>query len=133
VSKRVLLFSATTGYQLRSFEAAARALGVDLILATDRCKSLDDPWGDRAIAVRFDEPETLDRLRGPAPDGIVAVGDRPAVLAAEAAERFGLPFHAAAGARACHDKFLARQLYHAAGLPVPYFFRAPGVRFIPAF
>jgi biotin carboxylase len=27
--------------------------------------------------------------------------------------------------RACHDKYLARQLFHAAGLPVPQFFRVP--------
>src|SRR5205823_5597725 len=56
-------------------------------------------------------------------DGVVAVGDGPAVLAAEAAAMWGLPFHSAAGARACHDKYLARQLYQAAGLPVPSFFR----------
>ena len=121
--KRLLLFSATTGYQLRTFAAAARRMNIDLVLATDRCKSLDDPWGDRAIPVKFDRPETLDKLAGIAVDGIVAVGDRPAVLAAEAAERMGVPFHTAAGARACHDKFLARQLYQAAGLPVPAFFR----------
>jgi biotin carboxylase len=122
---RVLLFSAKTGYQLRAFDDAARRLGIELVLATDRCKSLDDPWGDRAIAVKFDRPETIGKLRGIDAQGIVAVGDRPAVLAAEAAEAFGIPFHSAAGARACHDKFLARQLYRAAGLPVPEFFRAP--------
>jgi len=98
-------------------------MGIDLVLATDRCKSLDDPWGDHAIPVKFDRTETLEKLAGMAVDGIVAVGDRPAVLAAEAAARMGVPFHAAAGARACHDKFLARQLYQAAGLPVPAFFR----------
>ena len=121
----VLLFSATTGYQLRAFTESADRLGVDLLLATDRCKSLDDPWGDRAFPVKFDRPETLARLNGLSPDAILAVGDRPAMLAAEAAERFGLSFHSGAGARACHDKFLARQLYQAAGLPVPSFFRVP--------
>ena len=121
--QRLLLFSATTGYQLRTFSEAARRMGVDLVLATDRCKSLDDPWADRAIPVRFDAPETLEKLADAKVDGVAAVGDRPAVLAAEAAERLGLPFHSAAGARACHDKFLARQLYQAAGLPVPPYFR----------
>ena len=52
---RVLLFSATTGYQLRSFNEAAERLGVELVFATDRCHSLDDPWQDSAIPVRFDE------------------------------------------------------------------------------
>ena len=54
VSRRLLLFAATTGYQIRVFAEAARGLGVDLTLATDRCHVLEDPWGDRAIAVRFD-------------------------------------------------------------------------------
>jgi biotin carboxylase len=121
---RVLLFSAKTGYQLRAFDDAARKLGIDLALATDRCKSLDDPWGDRAIAVKFDRPATIANLRGIDAQGVIAVGDRPAVLAAEAAEAFGLRFHSTAGTRACHDKFLARQLYEAAGLPVPAYFRA---------
>lgn len=120
---KLLVFSAKTGYQLRAFDDAARRLGIELVYATDRCGSLDDPWGDGAVAVKFDRPGTIDRLEDVHADGVVAVGDRPAVLAAEAAERFGLAFHSAAGARACHDKFLARQLYQAAGLPVPEFFR----------
>ena len=53
--KRVLLFSHTTGYQLRAFNDAAEALGIELVFATDRCHKLDDPWQDRAIPVRFHE------------------------------------------------------------------------------
>jgi biotin carboxylase len=125
VAKRLLLFAATTGYQIRVFADAARRLGAELTLATDRCHVLDDPWGDHAIPVKFDRiAESLDSLRGLRFDGIAAVGDRPAVLAAEAAAMFGLPFHPPAAARACHDKYLARQVYQAAGLRVPEFFRA---------
>ena len=50
---RVLLVAATTGYQVRSFDEAAKRLGVELVLATDRCHVLDDPWRDRAIPIRF--------------------------------------------------------------------------------
>jgi biotin carboxylase len=130
VPKHLLLFAATTGYQIRVFADAARRLGVDFTLATDRCHVLDDPWGDRAIAVKFDRiRESLDTLRGvhfdgPRFDGVAAVGDQPAVLAAEAARMLGIPFHPPAAARACRDKYLARQLYQAAGLRVPQFFRA---------
>jgi len=53
---RVLLFATTTGYQVRAFDEAASVLGVELQLATDRCDQLDDPWRDRAMAVRFHEP-----------------------------------------------------------------------------
>jgi biotin carboxylase len=58
-------------------------------------------------------------------DGVAAVGDGPAEAAAVAAEMFGVPFHPPAAARACRDKFLARQLYEAAGMRTPWFFRAP--------
>jgi ATP-grasp domain/L-amino acid ligase C-terminal domain 2 len=125
MAKRLLLFAATTGYQIRIFAEAARRLGADLTLATDRCHVMEDPWGDRAIPVKFDRiAESLDALRGMQFDGVAAVGDRPAMLAAEAAEMLGAPFHPPAAARACNDKYLARQLYQAAGMRVPRFFRA---------
>jgi biotin carboxylase len=125
VTPRLLLFAATTGYQIRVFADAARRLGVSLTLATDRCHVLDDPWGDHALAIRFDRiPDSLEVLRGLRFEGVAAVGDRPAVLAAAAAERLGVLFHPLAAALACNDKYLARQLYRAAGLRVPSFFRA---------
>src|ERR1022692_4521003 len=125
VPKHLLLFAATTGYQIRVFADAARRLGVEVTLATDRCHILDDPWGDRAIAVKFDQiEESLKALRGLRVDGVAAVGDRPAGLAAAAAEVLGGAFHPLAAARACHDKYRARQLFQAAGMRVPAFFRA---------
>ena len=120
---RLLLFAATTGYQIRAFAEAATRLGVDLTLATDRCHVLEDPWGDHAIAVRFDRiAESVETLRGRRFDAVAAVGDRPALLAAEAAAALGLNFHPPAAALACSDKFSARCLYQAAGLLVPPFF-----------
>src|SRR5258706_7071434 len=86
--KRVLIFAQKLGYQTRSFDAAARKLGVELAFVTDRCHQLDDPWGDRAIAVHFESPEVaaytvLEAARaGERVDGILALGDRPAVAAA---------------------------------------------------
>ena len=122
---RLLLFAATTGYQLHAFAEAARRLDVVLTLATDRCHVLDDPWGDHAIPVRFhDVAGSLDALRGVRFDAVAAVGDAPAVLAAEAAAMLDLPFHPPAAVRACHDKYTARRLFQEAGLPVPEFFRA---------
>ncbi len=109
--KRLLLFASKLGYQIRQFEQAARRVGADVTLATDRCGRMDDPWGDRAIAVKFDKPEqSLRALEGRSFDGVMAVGDRPALVAAEAAEAFGLPFHSPAAARAATDKAYAREL-----------------------
>jgi biotin carboxylase len=126
VPQRLLLFAATTGYQIRVFADAARRLGVDATLAADRCSRLDDPWGDHSIAVKFDYrmPQSVETFRDMRFDGVAAVGDRPAALAAEVAAMLGIPFHPPAAAYACQDKFLARQLYQAAGLPVPAYFRA---------
>ena len=55
-AKHVVLFASKFGYQTRSFEAAARRLGIQLGYVTDRCHELNDPWGDQAIAVRFARP-----------------------------------------------------------------------------
>lgn len=124
---RVLVVASKAGYQTRAFDEAASRLGVSLVLATDRCHVLDDPWRDRAIPVRFDQlDEAADSVKdadaGPF-DGIVAVGDRPAQLAARIAERLKLRFHPAQAADAACNKFIARGRFAAAGLDVPRFFR----------
>jgi biotin carboxylase len=127
MSKRLLLIGATTGYQTRVFAEAAERLGYELILATDRCHVLDDPWGDRAIALRFEDPiGAAETLAAEAHvDGIVAVGDRPAYIAALAAERLGIRYNSPDAVAASRNKFLARERFRAAGLLVPEFHRIP--------
>jgi biotin carboxylase len=120
---RVLLVAATTGYQTRAFSEVARKLGCELVLATDRCHILDDPWGDNAVALRFDDPESgLDSIaaRGPF-DGIAAVGDRPAYVASLAAKRLGLKFSPPDAVLAAKDKFRARQKFRSHGLLTPQY------------
>jgi biotin carboxylase len=127
MSERILLIGATTGYQTREFAEAAERLGYELLLATDRCHVLDDPWGDHAIALRFEDPagaaETLAaEVRA---DGIVALGDRPAYIAALAAELTGIRYNSPSSVAASRNKFLARERFRAAGLLVPNFYRMP--------
>jgi hypothetical protein len=124
--KRVLIVAATTGYQIRSFGDAAASLGVRLVFASDRCDQLEDPWWDQAVPVRFhDEPRSIDAVvtacSGSPPDGIVAVGDRPVVLAAHLARAFGLPGHPPAAAETSRNKLLMRRALREAGLPTPWF------------
>src|SRR5262245_19474025 len=124
--KTVLLIATTTGYQIRSFGEAAQRLGVRLLFASDRCDQLEDPWWDQAIPVRFhDEPRSLTAigaaLSGERPDGVLAVGDRPTILAALAAEAFGLPGHPPQAARATRNKLESHTALLAAGLNVPSF------------
>lgn len=124
---RVLLVASTTGYQTRMFADAARRLGFDLVLATDRCHVLDDPWGDHAVPVHFEDPnEARDTLLANGPfDAVMAVADRPTLVASTTAEALGLPHNSPAAVIASRDKFLAHQRFQAAGLPVPDFFRVP--------
>jgi biotin carboxylase len=122
---RVLILSTTTGYQLRSFGDAAGELGIDLVFATDRCHSLEDPWRDGAIAVRFHEEDAsiaavTTAARERPIDGVLAVGDRPVVLAARVASALGLPGNAPDAALASAHKRLTRERLGRAGLPVPW-------------
>lgn len=127
-SKRILLIAATTGYQTRAFASAGERLGYEIQLATDRCHVLDDPWGDRALPLRFEKPKSaasvIARAASDTPfDGVVAVGDRPAHIAAVAARRLGLPGNAPGAVLACRNKYLARERFREAGLPVPEYSR----------
>lgn len=128
---RLLLFTATTGYQTRSFLDAAARLGVEVVLATDRCHVMDDPWGDQAIPVKFELPEqsaavVVDavRQRGPVA-GVVALADRPTEVAAIVAAALGLRYHPRAAVQASGDKFIARERFRNANLPVPDYQRVP--------
>jgi formate-dependent phosphoribosylglycinamide formyltransferase (GAR transformylase) len=123
---RILLLAATTGYQTRSFAAAAQRLGVDVTLATDRCHVLEDPWRDNALPVRFDQPEAAaESLSGITVDGIVAVADRPTLIAALTAQKLNLPWHPPAAVDCCRDKHCMRERFAAAGMRVPANFRVP--------
>ncbi len=95
-------------------------LNLDLVLATDRCHVLENPWGDDAVAVRFEDPQrAMDALvaRGPF-DGVAAVGDAPSVVAAQAAARLGLRFSPPDAVLAAKNKSLAHQRFRDAGLHV---------------
>src|SRR5207253_2423820 len=90
----------------RSFEEAARKLGVQLVYVTDRCHELEDPWGDQAIPAHFESPEeaahgVIEKLRGQEMSGVLALGDRPAAAAAYAARALGVPYNHPAAVEAC--------------------------------
>src|SRR5258708_32017246 len=126
--KRVLVFAGKLGYHTRSFDAAARRVGVELGFVTDRCHQLDDPWGDRAVAVHFESAEVavytvLEKIRdgGERVDGILALGDRPAVAAAYVARGLGITYNHPAAVEACRSKLRMREVFRDAGLLVPWF------------
>ncbi len=124
-AKKLLLIGATTGYQTGVFAEAAKRLGFQLALATDRCHVLENPWGDDALPLRFEDPEGAARTIAAEAkvDGIVAVGDRPTLIAALAAQLLGIPYNSLGSVLACRDKYLARTRFRSAGLLVPEFQR----------
>jgi predicted ATP-grasp superfamily ATP-dependent carboligase len=124
--KRLLLFASKLGYQTRSFGESARKLGVELLFVTDRCHQLEDPWGDRAIPVHFEEPEAaaaavLHAMRDLPVDGVLVLGDRPAVAAAYTARGLGIWHNHPAAVEACRNKLRMREVFRDAGLRVPWF------------
>src|SRR5262245_22666915 len=111
---RVLVLATTTGYQTRAFGEAAARLGVDLVFATDRCHLIDDPWQDDAVPIRFyDEAASVAAILASAAarpfDGILVVGDRPAVIAARVAHALGIPWHPPDGAAIATHKLRTRE------------------------
>ena len=109
-SRRVLVLSHTTGYQLRAFNDAAEALGIELVFATDRCHRLDDPWQDRAVPVRFyDLDASLELIVRRAPRVSDCRRDRGrrssrAFSRRARRRRSGIRWHSVAGAHATTDK-----------------------------
>jgi len=123
---RVLLLATTTGYQIRSFGEAAEKLGVRLLFASDRCDRLDDPWWDQAIPIRFHDVQhsidaVVEACTGAPLAAVLAVGDRPAVLAAHVTAALGLPGNSPAAASASRNKLASRRAFTSAGLPTPLF------------
>jgi biotin carboxylase len=126
--QRLLLLASKTGYQTRAFAEAARRLGVELVYATDRCHVLEDPWGDRALPLRFEDPDysaqqIVDFARRNRLEGIVSLGDRPTPTAARAAAELRLSFHSPNAADVCANKYLSRERLSETGFDIPRFVR----------
>jgi ATP-grasp domain-containing protein/L-aminoacid ligase-like protein len=124
--RRLLLFTNKLGYQTRSFEEAAQKYATEIIYVTDRCHQLEDPWGDRAIAVHFESSQSaaasvVEALKGKSVDGILALGDAPSVAAAYTARELGISYNHPASVQACRSKLRMREVFREAGLKTPWF------------
>jgi biotin carboxylase len=105
---------------------------VDVSFGTDRCHQLENPWGDEALALHFENPQDAaqeiarafrDGVAGEkAVQTVLALGDRPTVTAAYAAEALGIAGNPPAAAEICRSKLRQRETLRAAGIRVPDFF-----------
>ncbi len=124
---RLLLLASKLGYQTRGFAEAAGRLGIEVIIGNDRCHQLEDPWGDGAVPLHFDQPQKaaerlVDTVRTRPVHGILALGDRQTVTAAYAARALGLDYNSPESVERCRSKLRQREVLRATGLPVPEFF-----------
>jgi len=127
---RLLLLASKLGYQTRTFVEAAKRLGVDVTIGSDRCHQLDDPWSDGAVPLHFEQPEQAaqrlaEAVRTTPVCAILALGDRQTATAAYAARILGLRYNSPESVENCRSKLRQREVLRDAGLPVPEFFSFP--------
>jgi biotin carboxylase len=127
---RLLLLTTTTGYQTREFVRAAEKIGLEVVLGSDRCHRLEDPWQDGALPLKFENPDDAARkiikyARAKPVDAIVALGDSAQPVAARACRQLELPSHPPEAVDVCRDKYRSREKLRAGSLNVPAFTRFP--------
>ena len=121
---RVLLLLPTATYRAPDFLAAARALGVEVVVGSEQPQAMADSMGDRSVVVPLDDPEAaadaVAALHARSPvDAVVAVDDQGVLIAAVAADRLGLPHNPPDAVAATRDKAAMRRALAAAGVPQP--------------
>ena len=125
-SPRLLLLLPTVTYRTVAFVEAARRLGAELTVASERPSTFERANPTGLITLDFADPthaagQARAFARGHLVHGVVAVDDDTAVVAAAIAEELGLRGNPVAAARAARDKHRQRQLLAAAGVAVPRF------------
>ena len=125
-SPRLLLLLPTVTYRTVAFVEAARRLGAELTVASERPSTFERANPTGLITLDFADPthaagQARAFARGHLVHGVVAVDDDTAVVAAAIAEELGLRGNPVAAARAARDKHRQRQLLAARGVAVPRF------------
>jgi biotin carboxylase len=123
---RALLLLPSGTYKAPDFMAAARTLGVDVVVASDRRQALSGTLGDSALTVPLSDPkragarivELAGRTRI---DAVVAADDAGVLAAAYAAERLGLRGNPPAAAARARDKAAMRAALASAGVAQPVY------------
>ena len=125
---RVLLLMTTTTYRASAFLEAARALGVPVVVGTDRTQALASLHPAGHLTLDFADPARAAReiaafAQQHPLDAVLAADDDGTVLAAEAAEALGLEHAPVAAVRAARSKLATREAFARAGLSTPRFER----------
>ncbi|MGE3271953.1 MAG: ATP-grasp domain-containing protein [Chloroflexota bacterium] len=126
--RRILLLMAAKTYRAKAFMAAARRLGVDVVVGSDERGPLSRRTKGAQIGLDLARParsatRIVDIAEERPFDAIVNVDDATTVVAAQAATRLGLVSNSVDAARITRSKYLARRAMQQAGLPTPSFRR----------
>jgi biotin carboxylase len=125
---RVLVLLPTTSYRGADLAAAARRLGVEAVLGTDRCHMLAELWpreafgGSLPLDLRDADAAAraiVDDARARPFDAIVATDETTAHVAALAAGALGLRGNAPSATAVARDKSKLRATLETAGVPTP--------------
>ncbi len=125
---KLLLLVPTRSYRTDDFLAAARRLGVGVVLGSDLCHEVEERTGgvEGLVSLDYRRPERAaariaELSRERRIGGVVAADDGTALIAAMAAERLGLPHSPPEAARRAGNKASSRRALAAAAVPVPRF------------
>ncbi|MGH9095431.1 MAG: hypothetical protein ACRDXE_09755, partial [Acidimicrobiales bacterium] len=121
---RVLLLLPTATYRAADFLAAARRLGVDVVVGSERRQAMAGAMGDRAVVVPLGSVaaavDTIAALHARTPlDAVLAVDDPGLLVAAAASERLGLAHNPPDAVAATRDKAASRARLAASSLSQP--------------
>lgn len=123
---RVVLVLPSATYRASDFTAAADAMGVELVVATEHRQAMSGLMGHRALVVDLCAPEAaaaaIVELASDRPvDAVVAVDDQGVEAAALASSRLGLRHSPPAAVGLTRHKLRMRRRLAEAGVPQPAF------------
>ncbi len=119
---RVLLVLPSSTYRASDFLDAAKAIGAEVVVASEEQQALAPTMGDRFLRVDLCNPESeANRLlsEGLAVDAVVGVDEQGVTLAAHIAAKLGLPHNPPRAVVTSRDKLLTRIVLSDAGLDQP--------------
>lgn len=121
---RLVLLLPTATYRAPDFVEAARRLGAEVVVVSNREQAMAESMGDRALRVDLSDPmeaagEIVALAERSGVDGVVAVDDQGALVAAEAARRLNFPHNPLEAMAATRDKAVMRAAFDRAGVRQP--------------